>query len=132
MVTTPVTLVPVLTLAMWILALTIKHVVADCFLQTKWMVLGKGQRKKWLAPLLTHAACHGGLTVLLIAAVAPRMAWLGAVDFVVHAVIDRSKVYIVDRCGLTFEDRWFWWLFSIDQCLHHLTGVAFAIALALP
>ena len=126
----PFASIAVSTLLAWLVAFTIKHVVADFFLQTNWMALGKERRHGWLVPLTVHAAWHGGLTVLMIAAVAPRLAWLGGVDFVVHAAIDRCKGLIVTINGITPKDHWFWWLIGIDQGLHHLAGITFAVVLA--
>jgi hypothetical protein len=122
--------ITVSTLLVLLVAFTIKHVVADFFLQTDWMALGKERRKGWLIPLLWHAAWHGALTALLAAAVEPRLVWLGGIDFLVHAAIDRCKGLVVAINGITPKNHWYWWLIGIDQGLHHLIGIAFAIVLA--
>lgn len=122
--------VPVAAFAVWALALTAKHVVADFLLQTAWMAQGKEGRTNWVAPLLAHTGIHAGILLLMLLAAAPRFWWLAMVDFVVHTAIDRSKGLIVSGYGLKPDNAYFWWAIGIDQALHHLTGFAFAIVLA--
>ena len=117
-------------LVAWMLALTIKHVVADFFLQTTWMAKGKDARTGWALPLLVHCLIHGVLTTAIVAAVIPRLWFIGLIDFAVHICIDRAKGLCVSHFGVTPESHWFWWLIGIDQALHHLTGFGLSIALA--
>ncbi len=117
-------------LIFWMLLLTVKHVVADFFLQTSWMALGKDRKTGRAAPLLVHCAIHGVLTIVLVAAIAPRFWYIGLIDFVIHLAIDRAKGFCVATFNVTHEHQWFWWLIGIDQALHHLTGFGLAIFLA--
>lgn len=117
-------------LVWWMLALTVKHIIADFLLQNHWMAAGKDSKKGWAVPLLVHCLIHGVLTTALVAAIAPRFWFLGLVDFAIHLVIDRVKGYIVATFEVTPVRRWFWWLIGIDQALHHLTGFGLAIVLA--
>lgn len=111
----------------WMLALTVKHVIADFLLQNSWMALGKDQKTGWALPLLTHCTIHGVLTTLIVVLIEPRLWFLGLVDFVIHICIDRAKGICVSTFHVTMDHPWFWWLIGIDQALHHLTGFALSI-----
>jgi hypothetical protein len=114
----------------WMLVLTVKHVVADFFLQNSWMALGKDQKKGWALPLLVHCAIHGVLATALILMIAPRFWFIGLVDFAIHICVDRAKGFCVSTFNVTPEHQWFWWLIGIDQALHHLTGFFLSIFMA--
>jgi hypothetical protein len=114
----------------WMLVLTAKHVVADCFLQNSWMALGKDQKTGWALPLLVHCLIHGGLTTALVLIVAPRFWFIGLVDFAIHITVDRVKGLCVSTFNVTQGHRWFWWLIGIEQALHHLTGFGLSIYMA--
>lgn len=116
-------------LVAWMLALTVKHVVADFFLQNAWMAMGKDARTGWALPLLAHVSIHGVLTTALVAAVQPKLWFIGLIDFAIHITIDRSKGFLVARYRIAPGNPWFWWLIGIDQALHHLTGLGLAILL---
>lgn len=107
-----------------------KHFLADFLLQTDWMAAGKDRPQGWLLPLAAHAGVHGAMTGVLFLAVAPSMAWLGLVDMLVHGAIDRLKSISTRRKALTPRQTAFWWLFGLDQTLHHLTHIGLAILLA--
>lgn len=108
----------------------LKHYVADFLLQTGWMALGKERDKQWMLPLAVHAGIHGAATLLICLAIAPALAWLGAVDFVVHSVVDRGKALATRASGATPERATYWWLLGFDQTIHHLTDLGFVFALA--
>lgn len=114
-------------LVFWMVALTIKHVIADFLLQNSWMATGKDARTGWALPLTVHCAIHGVLTTVLFLAFAPKLWFLGLVDFAVHIIIDRAKGLSVSRFNITMDSQWFWWLIGIDQALHHLTGFALSL-----
>lgn len=111
--------------------LTVKHVLADFILQTRWMALGKDRREGWALPLFSHCAVHGVLTTAVMVVVAPQLWFLGLVDFAVHTSCDRAKGFAVARFGLTPTDAWFWWLLGIDQALHHATDFVLALVVTL-
>lgn len=99
------------------IALFTKHTIADFVLQTEFM-LRKGDRRNWIGPLLDHAMVHGFFTMLIaLVAGGPLMFWLGIVDFVIHAIIDRVKA----RHWPYKDGRGFWIGFGVDQYLHLLT-----------
>jgi hypothetical protein len=117
-------------LTFWMIILAIKHVMADFVLQTSWMAIGKDAKKGWALPLLVHCAIHGVLAVAILLVLAPRLWFLGLVDFVLHLIIDRAKGFCVATFSVTQESHWFWWLIGIDQALHHLTNFALSVVLA--
>jgi uncharacterized protein DUF3307 len=117
-------------LVLWMLLLTVKHVVADFFLQNTWIAHGKDSKTGWLLPLTVHCLIHGVLATLVIVPFAPKFWFLGVADFVVHFIIDRAKGLCVSRFEIGLDHQWFWWLIGIDQALHHLTDFAWAILLA--
>ncbi len=69
----------------------LKHLIADYFLQTKYM-LGKF-KPGWdfLLPLLAHVGVHGTLTLGIVLLVAPHLWWLCLVDMIIHFFMDRVK-----------------------------------------
>ena len=109
----------------------IKHLVADFLLQTTWMAQGKERSSGWLAPLSAHCAVHAALTGAITIAVAPALWWLTAVDFLIHAAIDRSKGVVTKHLGFApFTDARWWWIFGLDQSLHQLTHLGYAVVLS--
>ena len=118
-------------LLVWAVALfIIKHLVADFLFQTGCMARGKEQPKNWRAPLLAHVSVHAGGTLLISLLLAPQLAWLAMVDFVAHGLIDKSKAFAQQRYRLRVEQAAYWWLLGIDQTLHHLTHLVFAVWIA--
>jgi putative flippase GtrA len=109
---------------------SIKHVLADFVLQTRWMWQTKDQKRRWAAALAAHAGCHAAFTLALALAISPVLWWLGVVDFALHATIDRARAVAGRRLGLVPDRSGWWWLFGTDQAPHQLTHFAFAIVLA--
>jgi hypothetical protein len=69
-------------------------------------------------------------TFAIALAIAPQLAWLAVVDFVVHGLIDKTKTLIQRRHRFKIEQAAYWWLFGTDQTLHHLTHLTFAVLIA--
>ncbi len=119
----------------WILAALIaflfKHLIADFFLQTSWMANGKEQPQGWLLPLTAHVAVHTVATALIFYVWAPAYIWMAGVDFVVHFSIDRAKGVATRALDADVTKTIFWWLIGIDQTLHHLTHLGFALLIAV-
>lgn len=109
----------------------VKHLAADFLLQTNGMARGKERRQGWQGPLLCHIACHGGLTLAIVLAAAPRLWWLAVVDLALHGAIDRGKTLASHRGGWRPDQAQFWWLLGLDQGLHQLTNIGLATALVL-
>jgi hypothetical protein len=120
--------IPLWTFCALLLAIALKHFVADFLLQTNWIAHGKERSQGWLAPLTVHALCHGVLTLLIALAIAPRLWWLALVDFVIHWTIDRGKTLTALRGGWSIKESGFWWLMGFDQFLHQVTNIALAAA----
>jgi hypothetical protein len=114
-----------------LLIFLIKHLFADFFLQTSWMASGKEQPQGWLKPLLAHVGVHAVSTLVIFAALAPFYWWMGIVDFAVHFAIDRGKGLLNRAFDNDPSKTGFWWLIGIDQTLHHLTHLGFAMTIAV-
>ena len=108
-----------------------KHLIADFFLQTSWMANGKEQPRGWFAPLSAHVAVHAVATAIIFAALAPAYLWMALVDFVIHFAIDRCKGLLNRAFDTDPTKTGFWWLIGIDQTLHHLTHIGFALLIAV-
>ncbi|TAL28624.1 MAG: DUF3307 domain-containing protein [Alphaproteobacteria bacterium] len=105
------------------LAFRAKQVVCDFFLQTSWMASVKGSpfNMGGAKALGIHAGIHAAFTFLLALIFAPTLWWLGALDFLVHACVDKLKGAITNKFGWTYKDNQYWWAFGIDQEAHNLT-----------
>jgi Protein of unknown function (DUF3307) len=121
---------PTLWLCAAVILFLIKHLIADFFIQTQWMVVGKGKASGWLWPLTAHSAIHAFGTLAICLALAPALSWLAATDFIVHFGLDRFKEVFVRRASVTPSDPMFWRLLGIDQTLHGLTHFIFALCIA--
>lgn len=117
-------------ICLWLVVLTLKHLVADFFLQNDWMANGKDSRIGWALPLTAHCAIHGVLTTTLVLILQPRLWFLGLVDFAIHFAIDRTKGLTVSTWQIGPQHRFFWWIIGTDQSLHQLTNCALALLLA--
>lgn len=115
------------------LAFRAKQVICDFFLQTGWMASVKGEpfNMGGARALGMHAGIHAAFTFLLVVLFAPSLWWLGIVDFVVHAAIDRIKAMVTTRHGWTYKDSRYWWAFGLDQEAHNLTHLIYIIAIIL-
>jgi Protein of unknown function (DUF3307) len=110
-----------------IAALQLKHIICDGPLQTLAMVRAKS---RYGAPLgLLHAAIHGLGTAVMLAffgVAFPVLAGLALLDAVIHYHVDFTKENIVKINDWTPQDGPFWWSFTADQALHHMTYVLLA------
>ena len=108
----------------------LKHFICDFLLQTDWMALTKGQPgREGYRALFIHAAIHGIGTLIITVIFAPALWWLGFVDFVIHAIVDRIKGVFTYKKGWTPNDRMFWWTLGADQEAHNFTHFAYIIAI---
>jgi hypothetical protein len=109
-----------------VIVLSVKHTIADYFLQTSYQFTNKGIYGH--PGGILHSGLQAILTlpVYLILPASSALLVLGilAGEFVVHYHLDWSKEKLVKRFGLTQEDPWFWHLFGLDQLGHMLTYVA--------
>jgi hypothetical protein len=105
--------------------LEIKHYVADYFLQPAWMLVGKGDIRH--PGGYAHAGIHAALSavVLLIAGTPlPLLAGLVVAEWVIHYLLDYSKIYYSRGVHVDTSPRRFWALHGIDQLTHQLTYAA--------
>ncbi len=106
--------------------LTVKHTIADYFLQTSYQVRNKGSYGH--PGGLIHAGIHALLTLPVFFFLPPSSITLAvaiiAGEFVVHYHLDWSKEQLTKRYELTQENPMFWNLFGLDQLCHLLTYVA--------
>ena len=115
------------------LAFRAKQVICDFFLQTSWMANVKGApfNMGGAKALGMHAGIHAAFTFILVFIFAPQLWWLGAVDFVVHALIDKIKAAITQGRGWNYKDGPYWWAFGLDQEAHNLTHLIYIIAIVV-
>jgi len=115
------------------LAFRAKQVICDFFLQTGWLALTKEAtqtRDGWKA-LAVHAGIHAAFTFMLVVVFAPKLWWLGIVDFFVHGAIDRAKAVIVFKNNWTYKNYQYWWAMGLDQEAHNLTHLAYIINIVM-
>jgi Protein of unknown function (DUF3307) len=114
----------------------IKHFVADYLLQPGWILKGKGSFAALggYAHAGIHAACSA--IVLVLAGVpAGLIAMLAAAEFVVHYVLDFSKIRYSSGVDEVTQPARYWGLFGLDQLFHQITYVAmiyFALTAVIP
>jgi hypothetical protein len=121
---------------MWVLvALMVKHFIADFPLQPMWMVKDKGFYGK--AGGVAHALLHGigtGFVLVIVGVRVPGSGdwpWWWALpfmlgDIVVHYHVDYLKMRINRVKGWGPQHPQFWNLLGLDQLAHYLTYVAIA------
>jgi hypothetical protein len=118
-------------LVLLLVTFEVKQFIGDFLLQSERAIAGKEREHDWLAPLLVHATAHGSITFLIGIAFAPAFWWLGVVDLLLHAGIDRAKVLTVRVLGANQGDRLWWKIFGADQAMHHLSHLAYSVIMTL-
>lgn len=114
------------------IGLELKHVVADYFMQPGWMLAGKGDFRQIGG--YAHAGVHAGMSLLvLLVAGTPLLALVGIViaEFVVHYLLDYSKIQYSRGVHVDSRPRRFWALHGTDQMAHQLTYAAMTYAVLL-
>jgi hypothetical protein len=123
-----------------LLALQIKHFLADFVFQTEFMVFGKAKRGwDWVNPLLLHSSVHAAFTFLILAAwliaqarspeattsiVNLKPAFdLALIELVAHFVIDRVKAHPDLGGRFKFPTKMFWVALGLDQLAHQATYI---------
>jgi len=108
-----------------LLALQVKHLVADYLFQTSHMFLNKGRYGH--PGGLLHAGLHVGLTIVVLALFAVPVATvlsIAVVEFILHYHIDWTKEQLGKRADLNPDKVNFWRLHGLDQALHQATYLA--------
>ena len=122
-----------LELVLLYLAFRAKQFTCDYLLQTRDMATHKGAglgEGAWRA-LAMHAGIHAAFTFMIVVLFAPALWWLGVVDFILHAAIDRTKSIMVARHNWTPHDTRFWWAHGLDQEAHNLTHLLYIVAMVV-
>ena len=104
------------------IGLELKHYVADYFLQPGWMLAGKGDFRQ--VGGYAHAGVHAGMSALvLLVAGTPWLTLAGLVvaEFIVHYLLDYSKIHYSRGVHVDTQPRRFWMLHGVDQITHQLT-----------
>lgn len=105
-------------------ALLIKHYIADYLLQTKYMLQNK--RKYGHLGGIYHAATHMVASVPVLLGLGAGL-WmvlgLIALEGILHYHIDWGKEQAQSKLRVKIERVEYWYLFGLDQVLHHLTYV---------
>ena len=115
-----------------LLALQMKHLFADFFLQTPYMI--ENRRVYGHPGGLLHVAIHILGSGIVFAAFASSVGPVWGISLILfaealfHYHIDWAKDRIVLRYALTPKDRNYWIATGTDQALHQLTYVAMALA----
>ncbi|WP_055046938.1 DUF3307 domain-containing protein [Devosia sp. A16] len=114
------------------IGLELKHYIADYFLQPGWMLGGKGDFRK--PGGYAHAGVHAALTALVLLLAGTPLSWLAAIvlaEFVVHYLLDYSKIHYSRGVHVDTQPRRFWSLHGLDQITHQLTYAAIIYAVLL-
>jgi len=107
------------------IGLELKHYIADYFLQPGWMLGGKGDFRQ--PGGYAHAAVHAALTALVLLLAGTPLNWLAGIvvaEFVVHYLLDYSKIHYSRGVHVDTQPRRFWSLHGLDQITHQLTYAA--------
>lgn len=106
----------------WILLIAVqgKHIIADYFLQSRWM-LRKQNEMGWILPLSAHCLVHAAGTLAICLAIDWRLSGLAAVDFLGHFAIDRIKGSATRGIGPMNSAFWQW--HGLDQYAHFLKNL---------
>lgn len=116
---------PIVTVLVMMALFQAKHLLADYYWQTMWMIANKGRYGH--PGGIVHAALHAMLTapILLLADIGALLFfWIVVIEFAVHYNIDWLKAHVIRRSGLGINDASFWNLLGLDQAAHQLTYVA--------
>ncbi|MEM8582020.1 MAG: DUF3307 domain-containing protein [Pseudomonadota bacterium] len=110
-----------------VLLLQIKHLFADFFWQTRWMVANKGSYGHPAG--LLHATVHGALTLIILLIYVPAagiglIVALCSAEMLAHYHIDWAKDAATRRAGVSPMQKRFWDITGTDQALHQATYLA--------
>jgi hypothetical protein len=113
-------------------SLITKHFICDFLLQDEKQLSEKGNMLK--SGGYIHAGIHASMTFVVLFSLFREfymMALCAAtIDFVLHYLIDWSKVQISQKYSVTPKDKLFWYLFGLDQYLHLMTYFGLAAIFA--
>lgn len=113
------------TLILLLVALNVKHYIADYVLQSTELVQLK---KTHFQYLLLHSLHHGLATFLVFLFFGPFIVAVAfaVADFILHTLIDSSKTYIPYFDRFKPPSQAYFNVLGLDQLLHNLCYVLFA------
>lgn len=120
------------TVLLLLVALQIKHMFADFFMQTPKMLSGRGEYMHM--GRAQHAAVHAAGSILVFVLFGAPVGFIlvvAALEWIVHFNIDFCKAKHSDVKELTPTQAAFWRAAGVDQAAHHLTYVAMTWAWAV-
>ena len=112
--------------------LTVKHAIADLFLQAELTDAKHGTKTQLTKPRLwIHCLHHAVLTffVALLLVGIGKALWLALLDFVLHFIIDYTKHWIAERNGVAHRNKKYWKYATIDQIAHYTTYFILVLAM---
>jgi hypothetical protein len=112
--------------------LTVKHAIADLFLQAELTNDKHGTKTQLTKPRLwIHCSHHAVLTffVAILLVGIGKALWLALLDFVLHFIIDYTKHRIAERNKVTHRNKKYWKYATIDQIAHYTTYFILVLAM---
>lgn len=111
--------------------LTIKHTIADFFLQPAYQYKNKGiyGHPGGLLHALTHIICSTPVFFIIAPAGIMMALLILSAEFLLHYHIDWLKTNFVKWNGLHAKTEGFWYAIGIDQMAHQLTYIGMITAL---
>lgn len=117
-----------LTVLLLLALMQIKHLFADFFMQTPWMLT---DRERYIhMGRAVHAGIHCVFSILIFWAFGTSAVWIAILvlfEWVTHFHIDFWKASTGVKKGHTPADAAFWRAMGTDQALHHLTNIGMAL-----
>lgn len=105
-----------------LIALVIKHFIADFLLQTPFMYMNKGTYGHLGG--VYHAFIHACFTVLILLILgSSNWLYLSLADFVIHYHMDWFKTWHCNKQRYTPNDFPYWFWLGFDQLVHYLTYI---------
>ncbi len=105
-------------------ALQVKHLLADFYFQTMWMM--DGRENYFHLGRTCHAGVHTVFTFLIFLVFGtplPLLLAITALEWLLHFHIDWWKAEQTKTKGWTPADAAFWRALGADQAMHHLCNI---------
>jgi Protein of unknown function (DUF3307) len=105
-----------------IVILEVKHFICDFVLQTAYQYMNKGIYGH--PGGILHSGLHALFSLSIFIILTP--AWglacaMIAGEFIVHYHCDWTKEWILRQTHWKFPEQKYWWIFGLDQLVHHVT-----------
>ncbi len=110
-----------------LVALLVKHFIADFCVQSDAMVSGKGVYGDRNG--IAHAVMHSAMTLAVLLLFGVGL-WVGlalaGIEAIIHYHVDWAKARFIDDHANDPSKRPYWLAVGADQLIHHLTLLAIA------